>query len=467
MATSATSGCSRAVAASPETVPASEYTLTIYKDDFAMVHDLRQVNVGNGASELRLPGVSKQLDPSSVLFDWPGSGPQPEVVSTMYNVGVTSSQELLKRMVGQDVTVVYRGQNGEPGDKAEGRLEEANQGTVLHTKDSYIIDPSGEIHAPADKQIVTMPELVASVQSQSAGQRQVGLSYLTRGLSWSADYVGLLTPDGKTMRLECWGTIDNQTGTNFDHAALRLVAGSPNRAVQNQVALHQEMPMQVNESRITDGALSGGVMAKMPAPVQVAGDLYTYKLPDTASIEQGQMNRARIATAEQVPITRTYNVSLSEDVPGIQQRIPAQTTIAFLNSQSGGLGIPLPSGTLRAYESDEGVRSYIGASEIADTPKSQRLSLTLSNAFDVFTRANLDSSRRLGKHKTERTYTIELHNEKSKEVDMKVTQSFYEAVQLGEQSVKPNKADSSTLEWRLKVPAKGVLKLRSEVFLNR
>ncbi len=208
-------------------------------------------------------------------------------------------------------------------------------------------------------------------------------------------------------------------------------------------------------------------MAKMPAPVQVAGDLYTYKLPDTASIEQGQMNRARIATAEQVPITRTYNVSLSEDVPGIQQRIPAQTTIAFLNSQSGGLGIPLPSGTLRAYESDEGVRSYIGASEIADTPKDQRLSLTLSNAFDVFTRANRDSSRRLGKHKTERTYTIELHNEKSKEVDMKVTQSFYEAVQLGEQSVKPNKADSSTLEWRLKVPAKGVLKLRSEVFLNR
>ena len=80
-------GCSRAVAqsAAPER---SAISLTIYKDDFAMVHDERDVELQAGSTLLHLAGVSKHLDPSSVLFDWPGGGPRPEVASMTYNVGL-------------------------------------------------------------------------------------------------------------------------------------------------------------------------------------------------------------------------------------------------------------------------------------------------------------------------------------------------------------------------------------------
>ena len=457
-------GCSRAAADTrTEARAPSDLNLTVYKDDFAMVHEVRSVEVTTGTGELRLPGVSKQLDPNSVLFDWPGQTTHPEVVSTTYNIGVSSSQDLLKRIVGQKVDVVWRGQDGKVGDQTTGVLEEAGQGTVLHTKDSYLIDPGGEIVAPSTESIPTMPELAANVQSGDAGSHKLGLSYLTRGLSWSADYVGTVDADGKSMRLECWGTITNNTGTDFPMAKLKLVAGSPNRAAAPlddgvRYSYGVKARAGVDVSGFTPLASSQNL------PPRAVGDLYTYDIPAPATIAEGQMNRARIATVERVPIVRTYSIDFSTYTG--TDRHTAQVSVAFSNNKGSGLGFPLPAGTLRAYESDQGQQSYVGAADISDTPKDERVSATLSNAFDVYGKITMLDLKRVGKHKQQRSYRIEVHNDRKTAADVRVVDPMEGAIQVLQQSDPSKKTNASTLQWTISAPAGGVKTITFTVLMT-
>ena len=51
------------------------------------------------------------------------------------------------------------------------------------------------------------------------------LSYISGGMSWSADYNIVAPETGDTLELVGWVTLDNQSGKQFDHARVRLMAG--------------------------------------------------------------------------------------------------------------------------------------------------------------------------------------------------------------------------------------------------
>jgi len=445
-------GCRQAVA---QTTPPAQPTLelTVYKSDFAMVRDERKVSLASGSQTVRLPGVSKQLDPQSVLFDWPGHGDHPEVLSTTYNLGVSSSQDLLKRLVGQKVEMVWRGQDGRIGDKTSGVLEEAGKGTVLHTDNSYLVDPNGEVVASANQTVPTMPELVASVESSAPYASDVSLSYLTRGLSWSADYVAKIDPGGKKMRLECWGTITNTTGTDFPAAKLNLVAGNPNRSVAPQ---GYSGDVNGQDSR-GQGTWSTGSTGYAPTPIIVptaVGDLYTYKLPSRSDVRQQQMNRAKIFEGLDVPIVRTYSIALG-DAAGPDTRQNAQVSLSFSNDKKSELGQPMPAGSLRTYEADGDAETYTGAAGIADTPKDERLSVTLSDAFDVYSKTTVTSYKKLGRHLFSRTYKVVVHNEKKSDETVRIVDGFDPRTKITEESIKDSKLSAGNFEWRVPVKAGG------------
>jgi len=447
-------GCRQAVAQSLTTAPKPTLELTVYKSDFAMVRDERKVSVASGAQTLRLPGVSKQLDPQSVLFDWPAEGQHPEVLSTTYNLGVSSSQDLLKRLVGQKVEMVWRGQDGKIGDQTSGVLEEAGQGTVLHTADSYLVDPNGEVVAPANQTVPTMPELVASLDANTPYASDVSLSYLTRGLSWSADYVAKIDPDGKKMHLECWGTITNTTGTDFPAAKLNLVAGNPNRSAVGGEELSGFVAADNGlRNNWAPKAVAGVANTNTIAPTAV-GDLYTYKLPSRSDVMQQQMNRAKIFGAHEVPIVRTYSIALSDDL-GREKHQNAQVSISFSNDPKVGLGEPMPAGSIRTYEADGDAETYTGAADIADTPKDERVSVTLSDAFDIYATSEISSYKKIARHVISRTYKVVVHNEKKSDETVRIVDSFDPRSKITEESIKDAKLSVGSFEWKVPVKAGG------------
>lgn len=60
-----------------------------------------------------------------------------------------------------------------------------------------------------------------NIQSGLSGQVPVEITYLTSGLSWRAFYMGTLTEDEKTMRLQGYVRVTNRSGEDYENAHSR------------------------------------------------------------------------------------------------------------------------------------------------------------------------------------------------------------------------------------------------------
>jgi len=470
-------GCMRAQAqttAAPSDPTRGAIELTVYAGDFAMVREMRKVDLQAGRVRVGLLGVSKQLDQNSVLFDWPKTK-DAKVVSSTYDLGMSSSGRLLERFLGQEVELVYHGQDGKEGQRTKGILEVSEPGNVVIKADGkYIVNPDATIEAPTNTGIVTIPQLSAEVESKSGGATDLGMSYMTGGLSWSADYTVTLAPDTDTLDLECWATVTNKTGTDYPEAKISFVAGSPNKVLNESQDQARKSPTTSfyasgKVARMRDMEMNGAFEAP-----RAMGEMYAYPYKSTATIRQDQMNRVRMMGSEDVKVKRVYSIAL----PGVwreyaefnanpDQRITATMGINFSNAKASGLGLPLPAGAIRVYEPDStGAVRYVGAAGIGDTPKDAKVSLELTNVFDLYARAKQISAQRIDKKHTSRTVEVTISNEKAKAKEVRLVEPFGGTWKITSESDKSMKLNASTNQWTVTVPAGGEKKLRYTVVLG-
>ncbi len=458
-------GCAKTADAkerSTEALGRQGITLTVYADDFAQVSERRAFELKSGANRLRLGEVSRTLDPSSTLFNW--GEPALQVVSNTYDLGVGDQQNLMKRYLGQDVEVVRYGQNGRPGETETGRLELVNgNGVVVRAGDKLLIDPQGTIVAPAKADLVTMPQLTLGVESPKGGKTDLDLTYLTRGLSWSADYVFTLDPGSDKMRLECWATVTNRTGVDFPTSKVTLMAGSPNRAAtpMRRASLSNVGGYAYDPKTLAEGERSGFDMDNARLPFST-GELYAYPIDAKVDIKQDQLNRVRMLVGDTVTVKKDYSVRLDDYRYGASQNAPINATLAlaFLNKKEAGLGLPLPRGTVRVYEpgSDRDVR-YVGAAGLSDTPLEGRIDLTLSNVFDVTALPKLVSTQKVGKNQWRKAYFVELSNQKAGPVELRIVKPFGGKWVIEKESAKSTKLNAYTAQWSVNLPPKSKTKL--------
>ena len=228
-------GCDEGKATAEVPADRGPVELTIYNQDFATVREERKVELKDGRTRLQIQHVSKELDPTSVIFNWKNPN-EALVVANTYDLGVSGGGDVLSRYVGEDVEMTWRGSDGRTGERIKGRLEAAGEdGTIIRTKDKLIVNPTGTLEVPARTDVVTIPQLSVDVEAKGAKTTDLSMTYITEGLSWGADYVGTLAADSDKMDLECWATVTNRTGTSFPNAKISLVAGSPNRAARSEV----------------------------------------------------------------------------------------------------------------------------------------------------------------------------------------------------------------------------------------
>ncbi|MHC4621613.1 MAG: hypothetical protein ACYTEQ_28050, partial [Planctomycetota bacterium] len=64
-----------------------------------------------------------------------------------------------------------------------------------------------------------------NIDSGVSGEVPVEITYLTSGLSWRAFYMGTLTKDEKTMRLQGYVRATNNSGEDYENAQTRLIVG--------------------------------------------------------------------------------------------------------------------------------------------------------------------------------------------------------------------------------------------------
>jgi hypothetical protein len=450
-------GCSKIVAKAQSTEEQSRKNvrLIVYKQDFGQVSEDRPVQLKAGHNQVGLQDVSKSLDQGSVIFSWPDKSTDADVVATTYDLGISEGGSMLKRFLGKNVDVVRYGENGKEADRVQGVLQVADPGdVVVEANGKYLINPEGSIEAPGGG-IVAIPQLSAQVESKSQKNADLDVTYQTLGLSWSSDYVATLDPTSDMMKLELWASVTNKTGIDYPEAKISLVAGQPNRA---DTTLKEGAYLNFQTRTVTTDAVNN-IAGEPQVATRPVGELYSYDLPDNATISQNQTNRVKVLTSDKVLVKKDYALRLpplgpayygNNTMPSNSQNINATLSISFNNLLKNGLGEPLPEGAVRVYEAGkDGTPTNIGAADIPDTPRKAGAYLTLSSVFDVYGQMKALSAKKVDRKTVDEKIEIDLTNQKAGPIDLRVVEEMGSHWKVMDETDKSTKTNPNENQWKV------------------
>ena len=420
--------------------------LTVYNDNLALVKERRQIELPSGPVRLSLREVSGQMRPETALLRAVSGSPL-VLWEQNFDFDLLTPQKLLEKYQGQDVTVV----RSHPS-TGEERREKA---TVLSTQGGVVLRFADRIETGVPGRIVfdTVPATLRdqptlSVLLEGQGGRQaVELSYLSGGLSWSADYVAQLSADGRQMELSGWVTLTNRSGASYQDARLQLVAGSLNRVGRGQAT--QAFAMAAPALRAKPEVVQEALMDQ---------HLYTFERPTT--IADNQTKQLALLSADRIPVRREYLLAGADyyyrDRFGqIGQKLKPSVFVEFDN-RDGGLGKPLPAGGVRVYARDrQGAAQFVGEDRVAHTARNETVRLRLGEAFDITADRTQTSYQRLGDNLAESAYRIELRNAKDEAVTVRVLETLPGDWELLRENHKGRKESARSMAWNIPIPAGG------------
>ena len=427
-----------ATAISPALAADRELTVTVYNSNLALVKDVRTLDLGTGRQSFSLTDVSAQIDPTSVHLVGKGSGGL-AVLEQNYRWDLVSADKVLERYVDKDVSVL-----GKDGKVTSGTLLSFDGASlVINRKPGIAIVNRMEVKEVQFPDLpgglITKPTLVWLLENQGAARRDAQLSYLTGGLSWHAEYVAVLDESDKNLSWAGWVSLENQSGTSYPNAKLKVVAGDVNR-VQDQV---QPMPRAKFEAM----ALSAGTEQFQE---QAFFEYHLYTLARPTTLADKETKQLSLFPTADVAAQKFYTFERSRDPKKVR------VTMEFKNSASAGLGMPLPMGKVRVYKEDKsGAQEFVGEDRIDHTAKDETVRLTIGNAFDVTGEYRQTDQRRISDKEMEGSHEIKIRNHKTEAVTVKVVEHAYGDWRVTDSSPDYVKKDATTLEFTVTVPADG------------
>jgi hypothetical protein len=435
--------------------------VTIYNQDLALIRDSRKVDLKAGENDIAFVDVSAAIRPETALLTATGGGLT--VTEQNFDFDLLTPQKLLEKSVGSTIRV-FRTNPTTGADTSEDAkvLSVANDMAVLQIGDRIeTAIPGRLVFSSVPANLRARPTLVTKTMSEKAGPTDVALSYLSRGLSWQADYVASLSADEKTIDLNGWVTLTNSSGVTYKNAKLQLVAGNVN---------------QVQQQFRTD-VVPAPTMAMAAAPKMVeqqAFEYHLYKLDTPTTIQENQTKQVALMAAAGIPVTKQYLITNATNVWGRYstnfgegERINAQVKLKFVNDEKSKLGMPLPKGVIRVYKADtDGDAVFVGEDSIDHTPKNEDVDLKLGDAFDITARAKQTDFEQISDRVYENEYEIEIKNAKKEKVTVDLREAIPGDWKMVKESQPHEKLDASTAGWQVDVPAEGSTKLTYRVRMN-
>ncbi len=407
--------------------------VTIYTHDLALVREQRALDLTGTRDTVRLSGLPERLDFTSLRLVPAGTA---RVTRLALRADVTNGDALIDGARGKRVRVTSRGER-----LTEGTLI-ASDGSwlVIRGDDGALTTLSrGQVDAvrmaDAPISILAEPTLEAAIEGASRGSLSAELSYLTGGLSWSAEHV-VVRRGGRDATWSCGVIVQNATGRDFVDADLRLVAGEPQRA--------QEPPMRI--------AMMGRAEAKAPGAAadfgeQAFAEYHLYTLDRPATLRGRESQSLSMIAPHALHVTPRY-VYRGGDSRGVMSQLEV------MNTRENGLGVPLPAGRVRIYESDpSGALQFTGETSIRHTPAGEKLMLDVGSAFDLVAERRQMTERRISDRERETSIEITLRNRKGEDVVITVDEAVNGDTEVITKTHVFTRKDANTLEFTIPVPA--------------
>jgi hypothetical protein len=435
----------------------TELAVTVYNSDIALVRDVRNLDLSRGTSDLHFMDIAATVNPATVHFRSLTEPSRVRVLEQNYEYDLLEPDKLLHKYVGRDVTLV-RG-TGE----TVAHLISYNNAPIWRINGEIVtgmqVDSIRFPELPGN--LYSHPTLIWTLENSGAARHRVEASYLAGKLSWNADYVLTVARDDKTADVDGWVTVVNGSGTAFNNAKLQLVAGDLNRVRGN-------IDMLERKARSDFSA-----MAEAPAMTQEAfSDYHLYTVGRKTTINNNETKQVSMLGATGFPVVKRYVVDgqnfyyRNAQHPGAPIKDVVQVYYQFKNEEAVGLGMPMPSGTVRVYQADSsGGTQFVGEDHIDHTPKDEAINLKIGNAFDVVCeREQTDFQRyQLAANTFEMEYAITLRNHKAIPVTVEVNEPIGGTWRMLQSSLPFTKTAAWAAQFSVPVAPDGTVVLKYRV----
>ncbi len=425
--------------------------VTIYNDNFGLVREERRVKLGSGRVELAYQDVSANIEPETVHIKSLTAADELSVLEQNYRYDLLSPETLLKKYVGKKLRVARYNEALGKDEIKEAELLAIEGGAVLRIDGEVVTGFGGRYLFPeVPANLLPKPTLVWLLASGVAEQK-LEVTYLTRNLGWKADYVLLLSADDSQGDLAGWVTLENNTGTSYENAELKLVAGDVQRVAP---PIEPPMPQGAMEERKAAGA---------PQQFQRESlfEYHLYSLSRPTDLLDKEKKQVRLLDAHDIAVKKKLSLrgfdwyfrTQTGTLPP-KQKFGVYVTIT--NSEKFGLGMPLPKGVLRVYKADKsGARQFVGEDQIDHTPRDEDFEVKLGEAFDVLADRRQMRWTALGPCNSESEWRIEIANHKDNAERVELIEPVSGDWQIVESSHPAKREDAQTFKFEVEVPARG------------
>ena len=445
---------------------------TIYNQDFAVVKEMRSLDLKSGESEFRADDVTARLDPTSVILIDVKDPDGLKILEQNYESEPISQGLLLKKFEGKEVifeifdpntktTVQKKGKVIRSGYSSQSQAyyygydynnPPSNQGSPIIEIDGKTRFglPGTPLFEGISSDSFLKPTLLWKLWAKNSGKHLVEFSYITGGLKWEANYNMVFPEKGSVMDMIGWVTIDNKSGKEFKDSSIKLMAGDVNRVRQQGREL---------QALGYSGAKDEDRLQPPQVTEKAFEEFHLYNLNRQTTVRDNEVKQVEFLRANKVAANKifVYDGANAYRYGGYGESGNKKiwVMIEFKNSEKNHMGMPMPKGRIKVYrKDDDGRNEFIGEDFIDHTPKDETLRIYIGNAFDVVgERKQTNYQENHDKRFADETFEIKLRNHKKETVEVRVVEHPYRWTNWG---IKGNsdsfeKIDSSTIQFKVDV----------------
>jgi hypothetical protein len=263
--------------------------------------------------------------------------------------------------------------------------------------------------------------------------------------------MGTLTEDEKTMRLQGYVVVTNNSGEDYENAQTRLIVGKVHLLDEIATLARQQYPYgrpgpirppaptmpaptaMPSLAKRTFALAEEAVLAREPKKIEKEGlsEYFLYTIEGTETIPTGFSKRLPSFNVDDVPVVNLYKYEQERYGPSVLR------FLSFKNDEEHELGdTPIPGGMLKVYRDvgANGHLSYTGQSSFKYIPVDEDVELNLGSVANVVVEPKLmdfktenyrfDGRGNISGWDEIRTFKIEIKNTRDIPVKVEIKRNF-------------------------------------------
>lgn len=176
-------------------------------------------------------------------------------------------------------------------------------------------------------------------------------------------------------------------------------------------------------------------------------EYHVYDLGRQTTIGNDEVKQISLLSADGVGAEKRYTYEGGKTVA---------VTVSLQNSEANHLGMPLPMGTIRVMKRDkDGSLEFVGEDHIEHTPRDEKITLHVGNAFDLTGERNVTNEQSLGTNSSEETVEIKLRNHKDEAVTIDALENVGSNWEITTSSMSYEKKNAYQIVFHVPVKARG------------